>query len=137
MNLMVEILHVQERKQQKKEPVSIFEHFVVVGLHPNSNVAATEAAFAKKKTWQRSVEKAEHLSGEVLKFKGPPVPALEAQLLFKYPLGKGLPLKTKELPDFCFPSGVEVIGLHVLLSFTLIYGTCVLHFLSKCLPAIS
>ncbi|KAH8959278.1 hypothetical protein BDL97_06G070700 [Sphagnum fallax] len=96
-----------ERKQQKKEPVSIFEHFVVVGLHPNSNVAATEAAFAKKKTWQRSVEKAEHLSGEVLKFKGPPVPALEAQLLFKYPLGKGLPLKTKELPDFCFPSGVE------------------------------
>jgi hypothetical protein len=96
-----------ERKQQKKEPVSIFEHFVVVGLHPNSNVAATEAAFAKKKTWQRNVEKAEHLSGEVLKFKGPPVPALEAQLLFKYPLGKGLPLKTKELPDFCFPSGVE------------------------------
>jgi hypothetical protein len=82
MNLMVEILHVQERKQQKKEPVSIFEHFVVVGLHPNSNVAATEAAFAKKKTWQRSVEKAEHLSGEVLKFKGPPVPALEAQVIF-------------------------------------------------------
>lgn len=41
-----------------KEPTSFFEHFVVVGLRPHSDVQVIEAAFAKKKLWQRDGEKA-------------------------------------------------------------------------------
>jgi hypothetical protein len=48
---------LQERKHQMKEPTAFFEHFVVVGLRPHSDVQAIEAAFAKKKLWQRDGEK--------------------------------------------------------------------------------
>lgn len=46
------------KKPQKKEPTSFFEHFVVVGLRPHSDVQAIETAFARKKIWQRDAEKA-------------------------------------------------------------------------------
>ncbi|EFJ08411.1 hypothetical protein SELMODRAFT_448043 [Selaginella moellendorffii] len=94
-------------KKQKKEPTSIFEHFVVVGLHPETNVEVVEAAFAKKKAWERNVEKAERLSEADRQYRGAPAPTLEPQVLFKYPPGKRLPLRSKDLPSFCFPSGVE------------------------------
>lgn len=34
--------------------------------------------------------------------------AFGLQVLFKYPPAKRLPLKSKDLPAFCFPGGVEV-----------------------------
>ncbi|KAG0611477.1 hypothetical protein M758_7G143900 [Ceratodon purpureus] len=88
-------------KHQKREPTSFFEHFVVVGLRPHSDVQAIEAAFARKKSWQRDAEKA---SLDSVHHKPP---TLEPEILFKYPLSKRLPLKSSELPHFCFPSGVE------------------------------
>uniref|UniRef100_A0A7I4AZ48 UDENN domain-containing protein n=1 Tax=Physcomitrium patens TaxID=3218 RepID=A0A7I4AZ48_PHYPA len=90
-----------ERKHHKKEPTSFFEHFVVVGLRAHSDVQSIEAAFARKKLWQRDPEKA------TLDFVNHNAPTLEPEVLFKYPLSKRLPLKSSELPHFCFPSGVE------------------------------
>lgn len=69
--------NLQERKQQKKEPTSFFEHFVVVGLRPHSNVQPIEAAFAKKKAWQRDAEKAGIDFGH---HKGFPSPTLEPEV---------------------------------------------------------
>jgi len=90
-----------ERKHPLKEPTSFFEHFVVVGLRPHSDLRAVEAAFAKKKTRHRDAEKA---SADSNNHKAT---TLEPEVLFKYPLSKRLPMKSSELPHFCFPSGVE------------------------------
>lgn len=90
-----------ERKHQMKEPTAFFEHFVVVGLRPHSDVQAIEAAFAKKKLWQRDGEKG---GFDSVHHKAP---TLEPEVLFKYPLSKRLPMRSSELPHFCFPSGVE------------------------------
>lgn len=94
-------LQALERRHQKKESTSFFEHFVVVGLRPHSDVRAIEAAFARKKSWQRNPGKAS------LEFVNQKAPTLEPEVLFKYPLSKRLPLKSSELPHFCFPSGIE------------------------------
>ncbi|KAG0558563.1 hypothetical protein KC19_10G038000 [Ceratodon purpureus] len=90
-----------ERKHPMKEPTSFFEHFVVVGLRPHSDVQSIEAAFAKKKIWQRDGEKP---GVDSINHKAP---TLEPEVLFKYPLSKRLPMRSSELPHFCFPSGVE------------------------------
>ena len=34
------------------EPTSLFEHFIIAGLHPNSNLEVVEAAYARQKTWE-------------------------------------------------------------------------------------
>ncbi|KAL3699207.1 hypothetical protein R1sor_017229 [Riccia sorocarpa] len=99
-------LQALEKKHLRKERTSFFEHFVVVGLHPNANVEATEIAFAKKKAWQRDSDRSEWFGGDT-KNRGPSQPTLEPEVLFKYPPGKRLPLKSTDLPAFCFPSGVE------------------------------
>ncbi|KAL2609523.1 hypothetical protein R1flu_028096 [Riccia fluitans] len=99
-------LQALEKKQSRKERACLFEHFVVVGLHPNANVEATEIAFAKRKAWQRDSERSDWFGGDT-KNRGPSLPTLEPEVLFKYPPGKRLPLKSKDLPAFCFPSGVE------------------------------
>lgn len=83
----------QERRP-KKEPTSIFEHFVVVGLHPSTNVEATEAAFARKKAWERELhDKVERLVGEVgTQKQAPPASTLEPQVLCTTALSIGLNL---------------------------------------------
>ncbi|KAJ7527110.1 hypothetical protein O6H91_16G037400 [Diphasiastrum complanatum] len=95
-------LHALGRKE-RKEPTCIFEHFVVVGLHPATDGEATEAAFAKKKAWEKEREKLTVNE----QYRSPPLPTLEPQVLFKFPPGKRLPLKSRDLPAFCFPGGVE------------------------------
>ncbi|KAF3791931.1 DENN domain-containing protein [Nymphaea thermarum] len=90
-----------------KEPSSLFEHFVIVGLHSNANFEATEDAFAKRKIWESEVAKSEILDIRKLPHRGPPVPILEPQILFKYPPGKKLTMRVKDLPAFCFPAGVK------------------------------
>uniref|UniRef100_A0A0D6R184 UDENN domain-containing protein n=1 Tax=Araucaria cunninghamii TaxID=56994 RepID=A0A0D6R184_ARACU len=102
-------LHLQalERKQHK-EPTCLFEHFLVVGLPSNANVDATEAAFAKRKTWETDMAKAVRLGdGRRYPYRGPPLPTLEPQILFKYPPGKRLAMRSKDLPAFCFPGDVK------------------------------
>lgn len=102
-------LHLQAlNRKQHKEPTSLFEHFVVVGLHSNTNVEATEAAFARRKTWETEMANANGI-GDVKKhpYRGPPLPLLDPQILFKYPPGKRLAMRSKDLPQFCFPGGVK------------------------------
>lgn len=102
-------LHLQalERKQHQ-DPHCLFEHFLVVGLHSNTNVEATEAAFAKRKTWETEMSKTARLGdGRRQPYRGPPLPTLEPQILFKYPPGKRLAMRSKDLPAFCFPGGVK------------------------------
>lgn len=57
------ILNCQEARH-RGEPTHLFEHFVVVGLPPTANVAATEAAFAAKKAAEKAAERAEKLGDE-------------------------------------------------------------------------
>ena len=52
----------------------------MVGLRPHSNVQAIEAAFARKKAWQRDAEKAERGGTEAVNHKGPPTPTLEPEV---------------------------------------------------------
>lgn len=102
-------LHLQALgRKQHKEPTCLFEHFVVVGLHSNTNVEATEAAFARRRTWETEMANAVG-HGDVKKhpYRGPPLPSLEPQILFKYPPGKRLAMRSKDLPAFCFPGGVK------------------------------
>ncbi|GAQ83578.1 DENN domain containing protein [Klebsormidium nitens] len=93
--------------RHRGEPTHLFEHFVVVGLPPTANVAATEAAFAAKKAAERAVERAEKLGDEdgYTMYKGAAGTSLQPEVLFKYPPGKRLALK--DLPGFCFPNGVQ------------------------------
>ncbi|KAI4349327.1 hypothetical protein L6164_009929 [Bauhinia variegata] len=90
-----------------KEPTALFEHMVIVGLHPNANLETVELSFAKRKMWQKEMEKSEFLDFRKLEQQGPPAPILEPQILFKYPPGKRLTMRMKDLASFCFPSGVK------------------------------
>ncbi|KAL5712102.1 hypothetical protein ACHQM5_014304 [Ranunculus cassubicifolius] len=90
-----------------KEPTSLFEHFVIVGLSSSSNLKAVEEVFAKRKTWELQMAKSDGFDEKTHQYRGPSYPALEPQILFKYPLGKKLPIHPKELPTFCFPEGVK------------------------------
>ncbi|KAF6144397.1 hypothetical protein GIB67_024624 [Kingdonia uniflora] len=90
-----------------KEPNCLFEHFVIVGLNSDSNLAVVEDAFAKRKTWELEMSRSELYDCRMLQYRGPSAPTLEPQILFKYPPGKKLTMKPKDLPAFCFPGGVK------------------------------
>ncbi|RDX91279.1 DENN domain-containing protein 5B, partial [Mucuna pruriens] len=90
-----------------KEPTSLFEHFVIVGLHPDANLEAVEHAFAKRKKFEKEKEKSEFRDYKMLQQQRPTAPTLEPQLLFKYPPAKKLTLRLRDLSSFCFPEGVK------------------------------
>ncbi|KAK9206438.1 hypothetical protein WN943_016714 [Citrus x changshan-huyou] len=89
------------------EPTSLFEHFIIVGLHPEANLVCVEDAFARRKKWESEMAKSEMLDLRVLQYPGPSLPTLEPQILFKYPPGKKLAVRPKDLTAFCFPGGVK------------------------------
>ncbi|KAL9436186.1 hypothetical protein AB3S75_022275 [Citrus x aurantiifolia] len=90
-----------------KEPTSLFEHFIIVGLHPEANLVCVEDAFARRKKWESEMAKSEMLDLRVLQYPGPSLPTLEPQILFKYPPGKKFAVRPKDLTAFCFPGGVK------------------------------
>ncbi|CAJ2632840.1 unnamed protein product [Trifolium pratense] len=90
-----------------KEPTSLFEHFVIVGLHPDANLEVVEHAFARRKKWEREKETYEHLDYRMAQQQRPPEPTLEPQILFKYPPARRLTVRLKDLASFCFPEGVK------------------------------
>ncbi|KAK3193332.1 hypothetical protein Dsin_024642 [Dipteronia sinensis] len=90
-----------------KEPTSLFEHFIVAGLHPDANLESVEDAFARRKKWESEMTKSKVLDVRMLQHQGPPVPTLEPQILFKYPPGKRLAIRPKDLAAFCFPGGAK------------------------------
>ncbi|XP_075507146.1 uncharacterized protein LOC142543650 isoform X1 [Primulina tabacum] len=92
-------------REKYKEPTSLFEHFIVAGLHPDANLGVVEDAFIRKKKWEKA--RAEMLSLKTPPYQQPTLPKLEPQVLFKYPPGKKLALRLKDLAAFCFPEGVK------------------------------
>lgn len=92
--------------RQHEEPTSLFEHFLIVGLHACANVQVIEDAFARRKNWESEPANSEIFDLRKIEYHGRP-PALEPQILFKYPPGKRLAMTEKDLPAFCFPEGVK------------------------------
>ncbi|XP_062021559.1 uncharacterized protein LOC133738123 [Rosa rugosa] len=90
-----------------QEPTSLFEHFIIAGLHPDTNLKNAEAAFIKRKRWETDMISYGITDLKLLQQKGPPAPILEPQVLFKYPPGKRLAMRLKDLASFCFPGGVK------------------------------
>ncbi|KAJ0967349.1 hypothetical protein J5N97_024266 [Dioscorea zingiberensis] len=92
--------------RQHEEATSLFEHFLIVGLHSCANVEVIEDAFARRKNWESEAANSEIFDLRKIQYHGHP-PALEPQILFKYPPGKGLAMTEKDLRAFCFPEGVK------------------------------
>ncbi|KAL0435535.1 UNVERIFIED_CONTAM: DENN domain-containing protein 5B [Sesamum radiatum] len=90
-----------------KEPTSLFEHFVIVGLRPDASPKVFEVASVRKKTWEEKMARSGMLDLDIRQFEQPPLPTLEPQVLFKYPSGEKLGLQLKDLAAFCFPGGVK------------------------------
>ncbi|KAJ0774800.1 putative uDENN domain-containing protein [Helianthus annuus] len=74
-----------------EDTTTLFEHFLIAGIHPNANLDPVEDAFAKS-----------------MHFQSPPVVIMEPQILFKYPPGNRLPMPLSDMASFCFPEGVKV-----------------------------
>ncbi|XP_075100932.1 uncharacterized protein LOC107783660 isoform X3 [Nicotiana tabacum] len=120
-------LHSKTSDYKKyKEPDTLFEHFVIVGLHPDANLEDVEDAFARRKKWEVQLETSDMVDFRMLSNCGPSVPSLEPQVLFKYPPGKKLAMRMKDLAAFCFPGGVKAHVMERTPSFSelneLVYG---------------
>ncbi|WCJ38232.1 DENN (AEX-3) domain-containing protein [Euphorbia peplus] len=89
------------------EANSLYEHFVIVGLHPDTNLEAVEDVFARRKKWEFEASRSDLIAYKKLQSQGPKFPLMEPQILFKYPPGKRLHLRLKDLCSFCFPDGVK------------------------------
>ncbi|KAG6719199.1 hypothetical protein I3842_04G190100 [Carya illinoinensis] len=101
-------LHTKSPEHIKyKKPTSLFEHFIIAGLHPDANLEVVEDAFVKNKKWESEMANSELLDFKMLHPRASSVPTLEPQVLFKYPPGKRLAMRLKDLADFCFPGGVK------------------------------
>ncbi|KAG8641857.1 hypothetical protein MANES_12G041101v8 [Manihot esculenta] len=101
-------LHSQTLDHTKfKEPTALFEHLVIVGLHPNANLEAVEDVFARRKKWEREAAKSDVTAYKRMQCWGPAYPSMDPQILFKYPPGRRLPMRLKDLGSFCFPEGVK------------------------------
>ncbi|ESQ50402.1 hypothetical protein EUTSA_v10001892mg [Eutrema salsugineum] len=92
---------------KSKEPTSLFEHFIIVGLHPETDLKPVEEAFRRRKKWEMEMSRYEVADYRILRHRGPQFPILEPQILFKYPPGKKVAMRPKDLATFCFPGGVK------------------------------
>ncbi|XAR61038.1 hypothetical protein NMG60_11034617 [Bertholletia excelsa] len=100
-------LHSKSDQKKYEEPASLFEHFIVVGLQPDANLELVETAFAKRKKWESEMRKYEMVDLKLMQYPEPSIPAMEPQILFKYPPGRRLPIRPKDLAAFCFPGGIQ------------------------------
>lgn len=78
MYLVVDLFPQDRSKFQ--EPTSLFEHFIVTGLHPDANLEAVEHAFARRKKWEAEVARSDELDGRSFNYRGPSPPALDPQV---------------------------------------------------------
>ncbi|GAB4841269.1 hypothetical protein Ancab_022001 [Ancistrocladus abbreviatus] len=101
-------LHAKKLDHTKyNEPTSLFEHFVVMGLHPDAKLEAVEDAFARKKRWELEMARSDRRDPRWLQYHGPSSPALEPKILFKYPPETSLPMRSRDLCAFSFPVGIK------------------------------
>ncbi|KAK1380733.1 UDENN domain-containing protein [Heracleum sosnowskyi] len=98
-------LHSDSSDLTYKEPSSIIEHFIISGLHPNSNLEVVETAYVRLKKWESLKENKEASDPKTKQQLEPP--SLEPEILFEYPPGKRLPMNRKDLAAFCFPNSVK------------------------------
>ncbi|XP_052886527.1 uncharacterized protein LOC108452528 isoform X2 [Gossypium arboreum] len=94
-------------KFRYEQPTSIFEHFIIAGVHPDTDLGTVEEAFAKRKKWETDMKRSGMIDVKMLQNHGPPLPIFEPQILFRYPPGKRLAMRLKDLATFCFPGGVK------------------------------
>lgn len=102
-------LQVQMLERRKwSEPSCLFEHMVLVGLHPETNTQALEAALLKRRTWERELDGPELLRDVMRQqFRGSSPPVPDPEILYAFPPKKKLPMRQKDLLAFCYPGGVE------------------------------
>ncbi|KAL8258999.1 hypothetical protein R6Q59_026952 [Mikania micrantha] len=109
-----------------QDPTALFEHFFIVGIHPNADLEPVEDAFVRRKKWEAKSGKTEPMDVKSMHFQSPPNVMMEPQVLFKYPPGKKLSMDLADLASFCFPEGVEACMLARSPSFSelnqLVYG---------------
>ncbi|KAF5179229.1 DENN (AEX-3) domain-containing protein [Thalictrum thalictroides] len=96
-------LHAMDHRSVK-EPSRLFESMVVLGLHPNTDIQTLQQQIFGRRSegsgkWRSALGGQNQARVE---------PNIEPQVLFAYPPGKQLPLKSKDLLSFCFPGGLEV-----------------------------
>ncbi|XP_039020371.1 uncharacterized protein LOC120152165 [Hibiscus syriacus] len=127
-----------------EQPTSVFEHFIIAGIHPDTDLGSVAETTAKRKNWETDMKSSGMIDLKMIKSHGPPAPIFEPKILFRYPPGKRLSMRLKDLASFCFPGGVEVgngidsskFGLSMALSFVVymksvevagnatVYGVC-------------
>ncbi|KAI5076692.1 hypothetical protein GOP47_0008757 [Adiantum capillus-veneris] len=102
-------LQVQMLERKKWiEPSCLFEHMVLVGLHPKVDTQALEAALLKRRNWERELDGPDRLRDVMRQqFRGSSPPVPDPQILYAFPPGKKLPMRQKDLLAFCYPGGVE------------------------------
>eukprot|EP00250_Pteridium_aquilinum_P027228 c3447_g1_i1 orf=644-3112(+) len=102
-------LQVQMLERKKwNEPNGLFEHMVLVGLHPAAETQALEAALLKKRTWEKELDAPDRLRDVMRQqFRGSSPPMPNPEILYAFPPGKKLPMRQKDLLAFCYPGGVE------------------------------
>ncbi|WOH13327.1 hypothetical protein DCAR_0832836 [Daucus carota subsp. sativus] len=98
-------LHSNSSGLTYTEPTSLFEHFIIAGLHPNSNLEVVEAAYARQKTWE--MLNRNKMSPDPKRMRNMEPPSLEPEILFEYPPGKRLSMSPKDLAAFCFPDSIK------------------------------
>lgn len=102
-------LQVQMLERKKwSEPSCLFEHMVLVGLHPEADTQALEAALLKRRSSEREVDAPERLRDVMRQqFRGSSPPVPDPEILYAFPPKKKLPMRQKDLLAFCYPGGVE------------------------------
>ncbi|KAK9944955.1 hypothetical protein M0R45_010495 [Rubus argutus] len=65
-----------------KEPTSLFEHFIIAGLHPDTNLENAEATFIKRKRWETDMINSGITDLKLLQQKGPPIPNIRTSDTF-------------------------------------------------------
>ena len=93
-----------------EQPKSIFEHFIIVGIHPDANLGAVEEAFAKRKKWEMEMKKSGIVDLKLLQHQGPLLPTFEPQVdyIIKYE-------ETLIFSTICYPAPEFSLSLHDLL----------------------
>lgn len=61
-------------------PTSLFEHFIIAGLHSDANLEVVEDAFVRRKKWESEMAKSELIDSKLLQNRGPSFPTLEPQV---------------------------------------------------------
>ncbi|XP_039030840.1 uncharacterized protein LOC120165366 [Hibiscus syriacus] len=120
-------LHSKTKEKLKYEqPTSVFEHFIIAGIHPDTDLGSVQETTAKRKKWETDMKRSGMIDLKMIQNHGPPAPIFEPKILFRYPPRKRLSMRLKDLATFCFPGGVKARLLERTPSFSelnqLLYG---------------